>query len=173
MTDPVDEFTLPALQEYDGKKLKSVSKGEVEIGSDDEKQEVQKELEEKKKQYGKFLEALQKELDDFVEEVRLSKRLTSSAVCLVGTEQDLSPHIERLLEKNKMEVPKHKRIMEINPDHEIVQKLKARYDLRPMDLEFADHAQLLLGQALLAEGSPLPDPAKFGGLVSKLMTEKL
>jgi molecular chaperone HtpG len=173
MTDPVDEFMLPALVEYDGKALKSVSKGEVELGTDDEKKEAQKELEEKKKQYGKFLEALQKELDDFVQEVRLSKRLTSSAVCLVGGEQDLSPHIERLLEKNKVEVPKHKRIMEINPDHEIVQKLKARYDLRPMDLEFADHAQLLLGQALLAEGSPLPDPAKFAGLVSKIMTENL
>jgi molecular chaperone HtpG len=173
MTDPVDDFMLSALPEYGEKKLKSVSKGDVEIGSDDEKQEAQKELEEKNKQYIKFLAALQKELDDFVSEVRLSKRLTSSAVCLVGAEQDLSPHIERLLEKNKVDVPKHKRIMEINPDHEIVQKLKARYDLRPMDLEFADHAQLLLGQALLAEGSPLPDPAKFAGLVSKLMTENL
>ncbi|MCP4604060.1 MAG: molecular chaperone HtpG [Proteobacteria bacterium] len=169
LTDPVDEFMISSLTEYDGKKMKSVGKGEIEIGSEDEKAKVKKELEDKSKEYSTFLKALEKELDDHIKEVRVSSRLTSSPTCLVGSEEDLSPHIERMLIKNKVQVPAHKRIMEINPDHEIVQKLKARFDVRPNDLDFGDHAHLLYGQALLAEGSPLPDPAKFAKLVTDLM----
>ncbi len=173
LTDPVDEFMMGTLTEYKEKKMRSVGKGDVELGTKDEKEQAQKELEDKSKQFSDFLKAVQKELDDHVSEVRLSKRLTESVSCLVGTEADLSPHIERLLSKNKVDVPAHKRIMEINPDHEIVQKLKARFDVRPTDLELADHAQLLYGQALLAEGSPLPDPATFATLVSKLFVRSL
>ena len=66
-----------------------------------------------------------------------------------------------------------KRIMELNPDHEIVQKLKARFDVRPTDLNLADHAYLLFGGALLAEGSPIPDPARFSRLVAELFTQSL
>ena len=106
-------------------------------------------------------------------EIRLSNRLTSSPACLVGSEYDLSPHIERLLIKNKMNVPSHKRIMELNPTHDVVEKLKARFDVRPTDLDLADHAELLFGQALLAEGSPLPNPAKFAKLVAELMNKGL
>ncbi len=173
LSDPVDEFMVPALAEYEGKKLKSVGKGEVELGSEDEKAQAKKELEDKSKDYEAFIKALQKELDDHISEVRLSKRMTSSPACLVGGEADLSPHIERMLTKNKMEVPSHKRVLEINPDHDIVQKLKARFDIRPTDLEFADHAKLLYGQALLAEGSPLPDPSQFAKLVAELMNRGL
>jgi molecular chaperone HtpG len=173
MIDPVDEFMLPGMLAYDGKPLKSVGKGDVEIGTEDEQKQIKKELADQEKQYEGFLKALQKELDDHVEAVRLSKRLTTSAVCLVGGEQDLSPHIERMLKQNKVDVPNRKRTMELNPSSEIVQKLKARYDVRPTDLGLADHAQLLYGQALLAEGSPLPDPAKFAKLVAELMEKGL
>ncbi len=172
-TDPVDEFMTTSLPEFEGLKLKSVGKGQVELGSDEEKAQVKKELEDKGKEYSGFLSALQKELADHVGEVRLSSRLTTSPSCLVGSDSDLSPHIERMLIKNKVDVPDHKRIMEINQDHEIVQKLKARFDVRPTDLELADHAQILFGQALLAEGSPLPDPAAFAKLVAELMHRSL
>ncbi|MCP4680543.1 MAG: molecular chaperone HtpG [Deltaproteobacteria bacterium] len=172
-TDPVDEFMTTSLPEFEGLKLKSVGKGQVELGSDEEKAQVKKELEDKGKEYAGFLGALQKELADHISEVRLSNRLTTSPACLVGSDGDLSPHIERMLIKNKVDVPDHKRIMEINQDHEIVQKLKARFDVRPTDLELADHAQILFGQALLAEGSPLPDPATFAKLVAELMHRSL
>jgi molecular chaperone HtpG len=173
LTDPVDEFMTAALTEYDGKAIKSVGKGEVELGSDEDRKKAKAEIDEKSKEFTGFLEAVQKELDDTVSEVRLSSRLTSSVACLVGAESDLSPHIERMLRKNKVDVPDHKRVLELNSSHEIVAKLKARYDVRPTDLELADHAQLLHGLALLAEGSPLSEPAKFAGMVAKLFEENL
>ena len=173
LTDPVDEFMITAIKDYDGKKLISAGKGTVELGSEEEKSQAKKDLEDKSKQFGSFSKALQKELDQYVKEVRLSNRLTSSAACLVGSEHDLSPHIERMLIKNKVDIPENKRIMELNPNHEIIQKLKARFDIRPTDLELADHAYLLFGQALLAEGSPIPDPAKFSNLVATLFTKSL
>ena len=171
--DPVDEFMTPVLMDYKGKKLKSVGKGTVELGSEEEKKSAKKKMEEKEKDFSAFLKALEKELADHVKEVRLTTRLTSSAACLVGSDGDLSPHIERLMAQNNMDIPSQKRIMELNSEHEIVQKLKARFDVRPTDLELADHAKLLYGQALLAEGSPLPDPAAFAGLVSNLMSKSL
>ena len=173
MTDPADEFMLPSLLEYDGKKLKSVGKGEEVLGTEEEKDKLKEDLKQKSENYADFIKALQKELDDYVSEVRLTARLTSSPACLVGTEESLSPHIERMLKKNRIDIPVQKRILELNPEHEIVQKLKARFDVRPTDLELADHAQLLFGQALLAEGSPLPEPAKFAGLVADMMTRGL
>ncbi len=173
MTDPVDEFILPSLTEYREKKLKSISKGEVDFVSEDDKEGVKESFEDRIKSFEPFLKALQKELDDDVSEVRLSKRLTTSAACLVGSEAGFSPHVERLMAKNKMDIPKQKRILEINPEHEIVQKLKARFDVRPTDLELADNARLLHGQALLAEGSVLSDPAGFATLLAKLMARSL
>lgn len=173
MTDPVDEFIMPELREYDGKTLKSVSKGEVDFKAADDAKTVEAPEEETKKSFEPFLKALQKELDEEVSEVKLSARLTTSPACLVGTETSFSPHVERLMAKNKMEIPTQKRILEINPEHDIISKLKARFDVRPTDLALADHAQLLYGQALLAEGSALPNPAKFASLVGKLLGDSL
>ena len=173
MTDPVDEFVIPSLMEYKGKKLKSVGKGEVDFVSDKEKESIEETLEDKKKRFESFLKALQKELGDEVSEVRLSRRLTTSAACLVGSETSFSPHVERLMARNKMEMPKQKRVLEINPEHEIISKLKARFDVRPTDLDLADNARLLYGQALLAEGSAIPNPAEFAALVGKLLARSL
>lgn len=173
MTDAVDEFITTALTEFEGKKLRSAGKGDVELGTKEEKEQAKKELEDKTKKFSDFLAAIQKELDDDVKEVRLSKRLKDSPACLVSSEQDLSPHIERLLAKNKVDVPRQKRILELNPDHEIVQRLKARFDVRPNDLDLGDHAQLLHGIALMAEATPLPNPGKFSKLVARLFEKSL
>jgi molecular chaperone HtpG len=173
MTDTVDEFITTTLTEFEGKKLRSAGKGDVEIGTKEEKELAKKELEDKSKKFSDLLAAIQKELDEDIKEVRLSKRLKDSPACLVSSEQDLSPHIERLLAQNKVDMPKQKRILELNPDHEIVQRLKARFDVRPNDLDLGDHAQILHGMALLAEGTPLPNPGKFAKLVAQLFEKSL
>ncbi|MBN2718833.1 MAG: molecular chaperone HtpG [Deltaproteobacteria bacterium] len=164
-TDPIDDFMVSGLTEFDGKKLKSIGKGDVELGSEEEK----KALEEKKKDFTAFLEALAKPLEEHVKAVELSNRLTSSPCCLVGSEGDLSPHIERMMRQSKLAIPSQKRVMELNAGHEVILRLKSRYDAGMKDEEISDAAQLLLGQALLAESSPLPDPAGFAKLVAKLM----
>jgi molecular chaperone HtpG len=173
MVDPVDELILPYLPEFKGKTLKSVGKGELALGSEEEQQQAKKSLEDKTKSFDPFLKALQKELDDYVSEVRLTSRLTTSAACLVGTEASFSPHVERLMAKNNIDMPKQKRILELNPEHEIVEKLKARFDVRPTDLDLADHAFLLFGQARLAEGAAPEEPAKLAGLLADLMARAL
>jgi molecular chaperone HtpG len=173
MTDPVDEFIIPALGTYDDKDLKSVGKGEVAFDDDAETAAKKADLTDKKKGFELFLKAIQKELDESVSEVRLSERLTTSPVCLVGDETSVSPHVERLMAQNNLNFPKQKRVLEINPEHDIIQKLKARFDVRPNDLELADHAQLLYGQALLAEGSILADPAAFSRILANFMAKAL
>ena len=175
LVDPVDEFMTQALTEHDGKKLKSVGKGTVELGSEEEREKAKKELEEKKETYSDLLEFLQKTLDEYVKEVRLSTRLTTSPACLVGGDFDLSPHMERILRQTEGlgEMGPQKRILELNPSHEILAKLEQRFEKDREDPAFSDYAHLLLGYACLAEGSDLPDPGRYNKLVGELMTRGL
>lgn len=169
LVDPVDELVVQALTEFDGKKLKSVGKGVVELGSDEEKARAAKELEQMQADNTELLDLLQKKLDTHVKQVRLSNRLTKSPACLVGGEHDYSPLLERLLSKGKNAGPKQRRIMELNPQHRIFAKLKERFQRDKEDASLADYAELLFGYALLAEGSELPDPVRFNQLVANLI----
>ena len=174
LSDPVDELLAQAVFEYKDKKLKSVGKGSVELGSEEEKKEAEEELKEKSKTHGDLLEKLQQALDEHVKEVRLSTRLTTSPVCLVADEFDMSPHLERMLRQSEGGgMPTQKRIMELNPKHDLLEKLQERFSTDADDAVLDDYAQLLLGYGLLAEGSDLPDPARFNGLVAKLMLQGL
>jgi len=168
MTDPVDELVVQSLTEYEGKRLKSVGKGRVKLESEGDKAIKQREEE-----GAGFLEFLQKRLDEHVKQVRLTNRLTSSPVCLVVEEHEYSPQLERLLQKGKGGGPKQRRVLELNPDHELVTKMKARFEANSADPVLADLAELLLGYALLAEGSELPDPVTFNRLVAQLMVHAL
>ena len=114
-----------------------------------------------------------KHLEEHVREVRLSSRLTSSPACLVGSEHDMSPHLERLLRGGPMEIPRQKRILELNPEHAIVIALNQHHDTDSEDPRIAKTAELLLGYALLGEGSELPDPARFNALLAELMAGSL
>jgi len=172
LVEPVDELVVDALHEFEGKSLKSIGKGTVELGSEEEKQKAKQELEEKQKASASLLEFIQKKLTEDIKEVRLSNRLTSSPVCLVGAEHDYSPQLERLLRQAK-NTPKQKRIMELNPKHSIFLKMQERYEKNKEDLLLSDYSELLLGYALLAEGSELPNPARFNQLVVSLMTKNL
>jgi molecular chaperone HtpG len=92
----------------------------------------------------------------------------------VGSDFDMSPHLERLLRQAEgADLPTQKRILELNPKHAILEKLQARFEANEDDPKLADYAHLLLGHSLLAEGSELPDPARFNGLVAELMTSGL
>src|SRR5262245_45216007 len=147
MVDPVDEMLVQWLPEFDGKKLKSIAKGATDL-------ETQADLKDKAQEFSSLTEALQKKLDDRVKEVRLSARLTSSPACLVVSEHDVSPNLEKLLNQVKGESTKQKRIMELNPNHEIIAKMRGRVDDAMLD----DFAEVLYGYAILAEGSELTEP---------------
>lgn len=172
LVEPVDELVADSLHEFEGKSLKSIGKGTVELGSEEEKQKAKEELQEKQKETAGLLEFVQKKLGEDIKEVRLSNRLTSSPVCLVSSEHDYSPQLERILRQAK-NTPKQKRIMELNPKHSIFLKMQERYEKNKDDLVLSDYAELLLGYALLAEGSELPNPSRFNQLVVSLMVKNL
>ena len=109
--------------EYEGKKLQSVAKGELDLG-DDEASE--KELEEKAKSAEKLLKRMKKSLEDKVEDVRVTNRLTDSPACIVLNEQDMAMHMQRILKEAGHEMPSTKPILEINPDHPIVKQTRRR-----------------------------------------------
>ncbi|HIF93521.1 MAG: molecular chaperone HtpG [Myxococcales bacterium] len=174
LTDPVDEvWVSQGPISYGDKPFKSVGHGEVEIGSDEDKEKAKVALEKDEENLGDLLEAMQSALGDEIKEVRLSSRLKASASCLVLEDGDLSPQLEAMLRQAGQEIPERKPILELNPEHPILVKLGERFEVNPTDPKIADSAKLLLGQAILAEGAQLDDPGQFAELVNKLMTETL
>ena len=158
LVDPVDEILAQWLPEFEGKKLKSVGKGVADLGEE-------KELKEKEREFSKLTTALLRKLEDRLKEVRLSSRLTSSPACLVVSEGEASPHLDRMLKQVKGETTQQKRIMELNPNHEIIVKMRDRADDSVLD----DFAEVLYGYALLAEGSELQEPTKFNHAVLRIL----
>lgn len=171
MTDPVDEWVVQALTEYDGKSLKAVDRGDISIDTEEEKQEKEKKREEAQKEFSDLISFLTERLKDKVKEVRFSNRLTDSACCLVAEEYGMNANMERIMKALNQPVPESKRVLELNPDHAI---LKAMADIHTQDKAapvLADYADLLYDQAILTEGSPIKDPLRFTRLVSELMVK--
>ena len=173
LVDTVDELLTQSLNEYDGKRLKSVGKGTVNLGNEEEKKQTEEELKAREEELKPLLDLLQQKLDEHVKQVRLTNRLTTSPVCLVGAEHDYSPQLEKLLQKGKGGGPKQRRILELNPKHDILGKLKTRFDQDQNDPILDQYAQLLFGYGVLAEGSEMPEPSKFNKAVAELMTTSL
>lgn len=173
LSEPVDEIWLQSVSEFKEKKFQSIGQGAVELGTDDEKKKAKEKLEEKQKEYTSLLECLKAKLEDHVKEVRLSNRLTTSAACLVTEEGDMTPQMEMMMRQLNQEVSSTKRILELNPEHAILGKLHDIFDKDNDADELASHAQLLYGQAVLAEGGQLPDPGKFSKLVAELMVSAI
>jgi molecular chaperone HtpG len=162
LSDRVDEWLTAHLMEYEGKKLQSVAKGELDLG-DDEASE--KELEKKAKAAEKLLQRMKKSLGDRVEDVRVTNRLTDSPACIVLNEQDMAMHMQRILKEAGHDMPMSKPILEINPDHPIVKQLGAEKGKKKFD----DWSAILFDQALLAEGGQLEDPAGFVARLNKML----
>ncbi len=169
LVEPVDEIVTQSLMEFAGKKLQSVGKGAVQLGSEEEKEKAEQAIKEQTETYSSLMELIQSKLDEHVKEVRLSTRLTNSPVCLVGSDFDYSPQLERLLRQGNLDAPKQKRIMELNPTHPILAKMQDQFAKDKEAAVLGDYAELLLGYGLLAEGSDLHDPVKFTQLVATLM----
>ena len=172
-TEPVDELVAPNLGEYQGKKFQSVGKGEIDLASTKEKEKLDDQKKEQTKTYRNLMECLKAHLEEEVKEVRLSNRLTASAVCLVGETNDVSPVMEDLIKRSGQPFSKTKRILELNPKHPVLEKLQGIFAQKPKSRELKDYAQLLYGQAVLAEGSQLADPASFSKLVAEMMTKSI
>jgi molecular chaperone HtpG len=173
LTDPVDELVVQYITQYAGKRIQSAAKGVAHLGDAEEKEPLEKELKEKEEEAADLLQFLQKTLDEHVKQVRISGRLTSSPACLVGAEHDYSPQLEKLLLMGKGAGAKQRRIMELNPKHEIFTKMQERFRKDKDDPLLVDSAELLLAYAMLAEGSELPAPVRFNRLLADMMTRTL
>jgi molecular chaperone HtpG len=156
-------------REFGGKKLVSAAKGEITPGSEDDKKQAEEQRSEQEQMFKDLLLTLRAKLQDEVKDVRLSSRLISSPACLVGEGDDLSPHIAELLRRSGQEVPKVKRILELNPTHPLLPKLQALVAQDKNDPALQQYAELLYGQAILAEGGQLPDPAAFSKRIAELL----
>jgi molecular chaperone HtpG len=162
LAERVDEWLVSNLTEFEGKPLASVARGDLDLG----KLEDEAEKKEQEKQAGEFKDLTDKikgALGDQVKEVRVTLRLTSSPACLVSDQYDMGGNLARILKAAGQKVPESKPIMEINPGHPLVQRLK--YE----ETHFADWSQVLFDQALLAEGGQLEDPAGFVKRLNELM----
>jgi molecular chaperone HtpG len=164
LTDPVDEIWMGSVTEFDGKPLQSVAKGEVDLDSEDETSEAERE--EQEKDFAGLLAWLTETLSDHVTQVRLSKRLTESPACLITPTFGMTPALARMYRASGQPVPVGKRILELNPKHPLVTGLQQAHKNRGADPSLAETAELLYGTALLAEGDVPEDPAKFAGLLA-------
>ncbi len=156
LSDRVDEWLLGSLTEFDGKKLQSIAKGDLDLGkleSDTEK-DIQKKIEEEAKS---LVEKIKTSLGEQVKDVRVTHRLTDSPACLVSDANDLSGNLARMLKAAGQTAPESKPILEINPGHKLVKRLENE----TAEAVFKDLALVLFDQALLAEGGSLNDPASF------------
>lgn len=171
LTDPVDEILVGHVTEFEDHTLQSVGKGTVELGSEEERKAAEEARDKANAEHKDLFEQIKTNLDDWIKEVRISTRLTNSAVCLVGEAEDMSPGLERMMAQAQadMTMPSQKRILEINPKHPILQKMDTLFAEDQADPRLGEYARLLHGQALLAEGSSLPDPVGFSKLVAELM----
>jgi molecular chaperone HtpG len=169
--DPIDELWLRMRREFEGKPLASVSQGGVDLGSGADGTKEGSVPEEIGERFKALLLALRVALQDEIKDVRLSARLTSSPACLVGEPGDLSAHIEDLLRRSGRDVPQAKRVLEVNPSHPLLMRLVAFHAAHPDDERFRCYAELLHGQAVLAEGGTLSDPAAFSRRLAELLVE--
>lgn len=190
LTDAVDEIVAVQIGEVDGKRLKDVARGEVDVSGiaaraggvadgGDESAAVETPGDAERGQgpapenLRPVLDHLQSLLADDIETVRVSKRLTDSAVCLVSPEGGMTPQIEQMMRAMGQEVPRQKRVLEVNPKHALIHRLYAIHQVNPTDPRLRDFAEMLLDQALLAEGAPVHNPARFAQRVADLMAKAM
>ncbi len=173
LTDKIDEWVVGHLPTFEGKALQSVAKGD--LGLDEIEDNTQDKSEEEKKdkahqaEFESLLKKIKTILEKEVKEVRLSHRLTTSPACLVRDQNALGPQMERLLKAAGQAVTESKPSLELNPEHMIIRKLQASTD----EAKLEEWTKILFEQALLAEGSALPDPASFVARINKLWMEMI
>ena len=158
LSDPVDEWLANSVNEFDGKTLKSVSKGDFELDEEDKKAQEQQEQE-----FSDVIAEVKESLGERIKDVRLTNRLTNSPACLVADENDPGANLERIMKAMGQDMPSSKPILELNPEHAIVKKLEKGAD------DLNDWAMVLFDQAALAEGAQLQNPADYVKRINKLL----
>ncbi|MFE4663545.1 molecular chaperone HtpG [Streptomyces sp. NPDC056716] len=172
LTDPVDEVWVDAVGEYDGKKLRSITKGEIDLGADDD-EIADTEKEKRTEEYAALLAWMTERLAEDVKAVRLSSRLTVSPACVVSDSDGLTPALENMYRAMGQEVPKTKRILELNPGHQLVKALNEAHGRGEEDTALTETVELLYGLAILAEGGQPADPGRFVKLVAERLERAL
>jgi molecular chaperone HtpG len=168
LADPIDEVWADQVTDFDGKALRSIAKGQVDLDGDAEGEDA--EPKPAQEEFAPLLAFLGEALGEQVKQTRLSTRLTTSPACLVGDSQDLTPALEKLYRAMGQPVPHTKRILELNPGHPYVTALREAHTRLPEGEEsLKQTAELLYGLAVLAEGGDLEDPARF----SRLLADRL
>ncbi|MFJ4406609.1 molecular chaperone HtpG [Streptomyces sp. NPDC088910] len=173
LTDPVDEVWVDTAPEFGGKQFRSVAKGEVDLGTEEEKQEAGTEREKQQEEFAGLLARMTELLSEQVKDVRLSSRLTVSPACVVSDTNDVSPALENIYRAMGQEIPHAKRILELNPKHPLVVGLNRTHAERPDDPALEETTELVHQLALLAEGAELPDPSRFVKLVADRLERTL
>ena len=169
MTEPVDEFILPGFGEYSDKSLKSIAQGDIDLGTEEEKKIAEEQKKEVTGKYKNLIKKIEESLKEDVKEVRLSNRLTDSPSCLVTDEGDINPQMERIFAAMNQPVPEVKRILEINPNHPVIEKMNKIFESDKKDSKVSDFSEILHNQALLTEGVAVKDPVRFSKLITDLM----
>lgn len=167
LTDRVDEWLVNSLTDFDGKHLQSVAKGDLDLGELEDEEE-KKAHEEVEKNFEDLVERVKKTLDEKVKDVRITHRLTDSPACLVADNYDMSGNLERMLKAAGQQVSASKPILELNPEHPMVAKLKDEQN----DEQFSDWTSIIFDQALLAEGGQLEDPASFVKKLNAMLLQR-
>ncbi|HBS57936.1 MAG TPA: molecular chaperone HtpG, partial [Firmicutes bacterium] len=170
--DRVDEFALDALQEYNGKKFQSVSRGDLNL-DELETADTNKNAAEIAKENEALIQAVKEQLSGKISDVKISSRLKSSAVCLVSDDQGISLSMEQILAEVNKSLYKAQRILEINPHHPVFAGLKQLHETAPASDAFKDYCALLYDQALLIEGLVPEDPIGFANKVAALMARQV
>ncbi len=166
LSDRVDEWLVSHLTEFDGKPLASVAKGELDLDklADEAEKEAAKKTED---EFSDLVGRMHKVLEERVKEVRVSRRLTDSPSCLVTDENEMAVHMQRMLKQAGHAVPASKPILEINPEHVLVSRLKDVAD----EARFDSWSNILLDQSILSEGGQLDDPVSFVSRLNELLQE--
>ncbi len=173
MTDPIDEWVVQNLMNYQEKQLKSIAKGDIDLSADSEEAEAKKEKEQElEKEHEDLIKQIKDVLGDKVKEVRLSHRLIESACCLVAEEYGMGVHMEKILKAMHQEVPPARRILELNPNHDAVKAMQRMSESEAEKETLTEYAELMYDQALLTAGLPIEDPLKFSRRVSQLMASQ-
>jgi molecular chaperone HtpG len=166
LSDTVDEIWLGSVTEFDGKPLQSVAMGDVDLDSEEEKAAHEAERKEQEQDFADLVTWLTETLSEHVKEVRLSTRLTDSPACLITDAFGVTPSLARIYRATGQDVPVGKRTLELNPNHPLITGLQQAHKDRSDDPTNGETAELLYGAALLAEGNPPEDPARFAELLA-------
>ena len=164
MADPVDEWAMQSLTEFDGKPFKSAEKGDLEL---DEEQSS------KNEEFKSIFGFIKGQLEEKVKEVKASDRLKESVACLSGEAYDMSAYMEKLMRAAGQKTPEIKRVLELNMDHPVMAKIKALYEEDRENALLKDYSRMLYDLAVIAEGGKLDNPGRFSRLVGEVMTQAI